>query len=394
MKGLKNEKYTKVFMIALGILAVSILLLAFVLNFDYFKGLLHSFLSACKPVIYALLIVFCVGGIISAYKKLFLKLFKKCKSKETLSKIFSVALGYLTLLVVLAAMLIIVVVPFVSSCAKLVDAAPAYIDSAYKWIGETLKSIPFLEGESDKILEYINGSFTLSYDSITEYAPVIVGAANRIISEASNLLIGFIISIYIVISSDYILRIRHRLVHALLSEEKAKKAHSYTTSVYGFFTKYFSGRVLYAIIVWIVFYLSMWVLGIEFYSVISLIIAALTFVPVVGTVLAFGISVFFVLIASYKMLLPFVLIFIGVMLLGKILLQPRIIHTSVRASLTASTIAVLAMYGLFGTVGAIVAVPVYLSIKLLLEEILSSREAKKEKLIKESAEETEQEEEN
>ncbi len=386
MKGFKNERYTKIFIYALAVLFISIVFLGLVLNFDYFKGVLRAFLSACKPVAYAILVVFCVNGIINTYNKLFLKLFKKCKKKESLSRIFSVVLGYVTLLIILAAMMIIVIVPFVSSCAKLVEAVPEYIVSAREWIEQTIKSVPFLSGESERILEYINGSFSFSYESITEYAPVVMGVANKILSEASNLLIGFIISIYIVVSSDYINRVRHRLVHAFLSEEKAHKAHDYIFSVYGYFAKYFSGRALYAIIVWIVFYIVMWALGIEFYSVISLIIAALTFVPVVGVVVSFAVSTFFVLIASYKMTIPFVLIFIAVMLFGKLLLQKRIVHSSVRVSVTASLICVLAMYGLFGTVGAIVAVPVYLSLKLLADNILTAREEKKKEKDKKEAE--------
>ncbi len=385
MKGLKNEKYTRIFVCALAILFVAILFLGFVLNFEYFKAIASAFLSACKPVVYAVLVVFCVNGIINTYNKLFLKLFKKSKKKEALSRLFSVVLGYITLIVLIAAMMIIVIVPFISSCAKLVEAVPEYIVGAKAWIEDTIRALPFLSGESEKILEYINGSFSLSYDSITEYAPIVMGVANKIFSEASNLLIGFIISIYIVVSSDYINRVKNKLVHAFLSEKNAQKVHDYIYSVYGYFTKYFSGRALYAIIVWIVFYIVMWALGIEFYSVISLIIAALTFAPVVGIVIAFGISTFFVLIAAWGMTVPFALIFIVIMSLGTFLLQKRIIHESVRASITASLISVLAMYGLFGTVGALVAVPVYLSIKLLVCEILSSKEAKNSNSEKDKA---------
>ncbi len=378
MKGLKNEKYTRILLFALTILFATVALLAIVLNFDYVKDFLRLFFSALKPVIYALLIVFCVNGIIGFYNKLFLRLFKKSKKKEMLSKVFSVVLGYLSLLIIVAAMLIIVIVPFVSSCTRLIEVAPSYISGARSWIENTLKSIPFLSGESDKIIEYINGSFSFSYDSVSEYAPAVMGVVNKIISEASNLLIGFIISIYIVVSSGYISRVRHRLVHTFMSEEKAHRVHDFLFEVYGYFTKYFSGRLLYAIIVWIAFYVSMWILGIEFYSVISLVIAALTLAPVVGVVIAFGISLFFVLIASMKMALPFVFIFALIMLLGKLLLQKYIIHISVRTSVTSSLISVIVMYGLFGTVGAIVAVPVYLTLKLFLNGVISAREEKKQ----------------
>ncbi len=387
MKGMKNEKYTKIFLCALAVLFVSMLFLGFVLNFSFFKGIILAFASACKPVVYAVLIVFFVNGIISFYAKLFARLFVKFKKRDTLCKVFSVVLGYITFIAVIAAMLIIVIVPSVSSCAKLIEKIPEYIVGAKAWIEETVKNIPILAGESEKILEYINGSFSFSYDSITEYAPMVMGAANKILSEASNLLIGFIISIYITVSSEYINRVKNRLVHAFLSEEKSKQVHDYIFSIYGFFAKYFSGRALYAIIMWIVFYILMWALGIEFYSVISLIIAVLTMIPVVGTVIAFSLSIFFVLITSFNTVIPFAIITFVLMILAKTLLQKRIMHKSVRTSLTASLVSVLVMYGLFGTVGALVAVPVYLSIKLVIKGMISAREEKQSiKLKKEASE--------
>lgn len=374
MKRFKDEKFTKTFIYALGILAVSILFLTLLLNLDYVIGIIKVLFTALKPVVYAVLIVFCVNGVVNMYKEFFSKFINKGKRSRTICKIISVVLGYLTFIVIIAAMLIIVFLPLANSYASMVDSIPLYVTSAKAWVRDAIASVPFISGQSDKIMEYINNSLNFSYDSLSKYAPFAMDVLNKIISEASNMLLGVIISIYIIFSTDYIARVRRRLVRAFLSEEKANKAHDYLLSIYGYFSNYISGRLFYSIIVGIVFYIVLWIMNVPLYSFISLLIVVLTFVPVVGTVIAFGITVFFVFITSYDLTLIYAAVFVAVMLLGYFVLQKRIIKSNVRASVTASLVAVLVMYGLFNTIGALVAVPVYLSAKLFIKGVLNARE--------------------
>jgi len=374
VKQFGDERNTKIFIYALGVLAAAILFLAVLLNFGYVTAVIKVLLSALKPVVYAMLAVFCVNGVVNMYKDFFSKFIKRGKRAKLICKIISVTLGYLTFIVIIAAMLIIVFLPLASSYSSIIDSVPSYIASAKEWVRGAVDSIPFLAGQSDKIMEYINDSLNFSYDSLTKYAPVAMDVLNKIISEASNMFLGFIISVYIIFSTDYITRVRRRIVHAFLSEKKATRVHDYLLSVYGYFSNFISGRLFYSIIVGIAFYIALWIMNVPLYSFISLLIGVLTFIPVAGTVIAFGITVFFVFITSYDMTLLYAAIFVAIMLLGYFVLQGKIIKDSVRASVTASLVSVLVMYGLFGVMGALMAVPVYLSVKLAVKNLLNARE--------------------
>ncbi len=389
MKKLRNERANRILFYALAVLFAAVLFLAVLLHFEYVKNSFLNFLSAIKPVLYAIVIVFCVNGMVNMYQSFFSRFLYKGKKSRAACKILSVTFGYFTLLMILAALLIIVFLPLVKSYSEVLPNIPAYIANAKEWIRSTIDSVPILSGESDKIMGYIDESLNLSYDSISKYAPVVMEYLNKILSEASNMLLGLIISIYIVCSLDFINRVRRRLVHAFLTEDKAHKVHDFLISVYGYFADFFSGRLLYSLIIGIVFYIVLWIMDVPLYSFISIMIGVLVFVPVIGTVVAFGISFFLVFITSYRLALWFAVVFTVVLLFGYIFLQKYIIKESVRASITASVISVLVIQGFFGHGGAVIAVPLYLTVRLATVNILSARERKNSEKTKTDGEDEE-----
>ena len=385
-KGMKNtnKKLNMMFLYAIGIVALACAFLALLLNFSSVKAFVLALLLAFKPIVYALLFVFCVGGMVNTYYAFFEKRIVRGKRTALCAKVISVVLGYVTFLMIIAALLIIVVLPLINSYSDILNRIPSYLGGAVQWLEQTISSIPILSGQSDKIMEYIGESLDFSYDSIRQYLPVAMDMLNNLLSEMSSILIGLIISIYIICSRAYISKIRERLVGAFLSDDSAERVHLGLVRIYGFFADFFSGRLLYSLIIGIVFYIVLWIMDIPLYSFISIMIGVLVFVPVVGTMLAALISTFFVFITSYNLVLWFFCVFVVILLAGYLVLQRYIVKPSVRTTVTASLISVLVLSGLFGTVGAILAIPVYLSAKMFFGHLLVSLERKRAAKVSES----------
>lgn len=391
MRRQKNDKVQTIFVYALIVMAIAAAFLCLLLNFDVVWNILSSFILAFRPIIYAVIFVFCVGGLVRSFEKLFTKLFVKGKKTAVLCKVLSVTLGYLVFLIIIALLAVIVVLPIVNSYSEIFASVPVYLENASKWIEGTLRSIPIISEQSDKIMQHINDSLNISYDSISKYAPIAMGWLNKLISEASSMLLGLIISIYMICSLSYIERVKNRLVHAFISDEKAERAHNAIEAVKGYFSDHFSGRVLYCLVIGMIFYVVMWIMGIPFYSFLSTMIGILGFVPVIGTLTGFGISLFFVFVTKYEMALWYIICYIAITAFGFLFLQKKIIKESARPSVTASLASVLIMQGFFGTFGAVLAIPVYLSIKYLFFMALEMFEEKKAK-YKEKKEQQEDEE--
>ncbi len=373
----ENGNYRRLFWYSLAVIAAVSVFLCIILNLSYVKDLVIRFFIALKPIFYALAIVFCVSGTVNVFESFFLRYLSKNKKQRKLSRVLGVVLGYLTFLLVIMALLVIVILPLVRSYPDIQNSIPAYIEGARGWIERTIDKIVFLSGQSERIMEYIDRSLDISYESISTIAPMIVGAANKIISEASNMLLGLIISIYIVCSREYIRKVKKRLTAAFLPEQKVVSFERYMMHVHSYFADFFSGRLLYSLIVGIVFYVVLWVMGVPLYSFISIMTGALVFVPVVGTVSAFGISVFLVFITAYELVGWYILVYVVLMLLGYIFLQKYIMKEKVRVSVTSALISVMIIGGLFGTIGTVMAVPVFLSVKLLFLNFIAKREKMK-----------------
>ena len=377
MRRQRNDKVHTIFLYALGVMAIAIAFLCLLLNFDSVRAIVTGFLVAFKPILYAVIFVFCVGGIVKAYSKLFTKLFVKGKKTELLCKILSVVLGYLSFLLAIVLLAVIVILPIINSYQDIFATIPKRIEGAASWLEGMLKSLPIIADQSDKIMQYINDSLNISMDSISKYAPIVMEWINKLVSEASNVLLGLIISIYMICSLSYINRVRTKLVHAFLSDEKAERAHNAIEAIKGYFADHFAGRLLYSVIVGMVFYVILWIMGVPFYSFLSTLIGVLSFIPVVGTLTGFGISLLFIFVIDHELVLWFVISYVLIMALGYLFLQKKIIKENARPSMTSSLVAVLIFDGLFGSIGAILAVPAYLSLKYLLTMTLEIIEQKK-----------------
>ena len=382
MKMIGQARPMRVFFYAIGVILVATLFLCAVLNFGYISGVLKVVISAFRPVLYALIVVFCVGGIVDFFYSFFQKKLKGRARLRKISRVLSIVLGYLTFLLIITALLVIVILPLMRSYSEVLSSIPQYIKGAKEWVRTTVESIPILSGQSDRIMEHLGDSLDLSYESISAYAPVLMEYINKIVSEASNMMLGLVISVYIICSREYIKGVKDRLLHAFISEDKANALQRQLRKVYGYFADFFSGRLLYCLVVGIIFYVVLWIMGVPLYSFISIMIGVLCFVPVIGVLSAFCISTFLVFITSYEDTGWFVLIYFIIMLCGNLLLQRFIIKEQVRVSISAALISVIVMTGLFGSPGTVVAIPVYLTLKLCLLSLLEYREQKKDKMYR------------
>ncbi len=116
---------------------------------------------------------------------------------------------------------------------------------------------------------------------------------------------------------------------------------------------------------------------IPFYSVISIVMGALAFVPTVGTILSFSFGFFLCLIFSPAKATWCALLFFLIFLADRFLLQPLVIKPEARSSVLLSLVSVIVMYTLFGVIGALIAVPVALILKRWIAHLIALRTKKK-----------------
>lgn len=380
MKKIFDDKFGKIAIYAVSCVAVTALFLSIWLNLGTVADFLKSAVRVFSPLLYAVVAVLIINPSVHLFHDRVFAFIDKNKKKPhpKLRRALSVIAGYLLFTVLLLAVVVIVFVPFAENIGEIQTMVPDAIRSTVRWIETTISNYEFLAPQKDVIMERIEGLLIFSPELIQSIIGTVVSYASGVVAETFNVLIGVIISVYIIVSMDYLKSLRDKIMDAFFSKEKTVAISKAARGIYRVFSDYFIGRLMYSITIGIVFFYVLYLFKVPFYSVISIAMGMIAFVPVCGTVLSYAVGICLCLLFDPQDAGWCMLIFFAVFLLGRVFLQPHLIKETVTADVGLCILSVIIMYALFNVVGAMLAVPTFI---VLREWILAAAEKRKQKAV-------------
>lgn len=378
MKNIFNDKYLKILLFAVGCVVITALFLSLLLNFDAVIAFFSGAVRVLSPVLYAVVAVLLINPSVHLFdEKVFPFIFKKAKKdRPKLRRALSVVCAYLLFAILFLAVVVIVIVPVAENAEVLQTKIPGAIRSTVSWIEKTIEKTEFLAPQKDVIMEHIEDSFIFSPSLVQNLVGKVLSYTTTVVSETFNVLIGVIISVYVIVSMDSLKQLRDKIMEAYLSEEKSLEIRYCARETYRIYSDFFTGRLMYSITIGIAFFYVLFFLKVPFYSVISIAMGIVAFVPVCGTILSYTVGVCLCLLFDPQDAVWCALIFFVLFLLGRLFLQPNLIKKTVHASVGLCIVAVLVMFAAFDLVGALIAVPTFVALKRFIIHWMSRKKEK------------------
>jgi predicted PurR-regulated permease PerM len=378
MKKLFNDKYLKIMLFTVGCVVVTSLFLSLLLNFGSVIKFFNGAIAVLSPVLYAIVAVLLINPSVHLFdEKLFPFVFKRAKKdRPKLRRALSVVCAYLLFTILFLAVVVIVIVPVTENAGLLQTKIPGAIRSTVSWIEKTIDKYEFLAPQKEEIMAHIENSFIFSPSLVQNLVGKILSYTTTIVSETFSVIVGVIISIYIIVSMDSLKALRDKIIAAYLSDELSLEIRHCARETYRVFSDFFIGRLMYSITIGIAFFYVLYFADVPFYSVISIAMGIVAFVPVCGTVLSYVVGVCLCLLFDPQDAALCALIFFALFLAGRLLLQPNLIKKSVTASVGLAIVSVLVSYALFDVVGALIAVPVFICFKRFIIHMMNRRKLK------------------
>ncbi len=381
MKKLFNEKYLKVLLFTVGCVVITALFLSLLLNFGSVIGLFDGALRVLSPVLYAVVAVLLINPSVHLFdERLFPFLFRRAKKdRPKLRRFLSVGTAYLLFFILFLAVVVIVIVPVSENAEILQTKIPGAIRSTVSWIEKTIDQTEFLAPQKDVIMGHIENSFIFSPSLVQNLVGKVLSYTTTFLSEIFDVLIGVIISVYVIVSMDSLKALRDKIMAAYLSDETSLEIRHCAREAYRIFSDFFTGRLMYSITIGIAFFYVLYFLKVPFYSVISIAMGIIAFVPVCGTILSYAVGICLCVLFDPQDAGWCTLIFFALFLLGRLFLQPHLIKKNANASLGLCIVAVLVMYAAFDLVGALIAVPTFIALKRFVIHQISRKKEKAKK---------------
>ncbi|MBQ8827001.1 MAG: AI-2E family transporter [Oscillospiraceae bacterium] len=266
--------------------------------------------------------------------------------------LISAAAAYLLIAAIAAGVVWIIIPQLTKSIANVWSNSDIYMSKLENYYaqlkeGDRLGFLPDIETAAEKLSGVLPSLLGELYS----------GAA-ALIGGAADVVIGAVISVYIVADKNSIRRAVRQIASRFMSEETFVRTASFYKRVYDIFSRFISGQLTEAVVLGLLCYLGMKLFGFDYALLISVIIGVTALVPVVGAIAGTVPSALLLFLTEPMSAVWFIVFIIVLQQLENNFIYPRIVGKSMGLHPLPALIAVIVGAKLGGGLGILLSVPV------------------------------------
>lgn len=339
-------------------------------NGTQLKTALHGLLNILMPILDGLIIAYLLSPIVNTLeRKVLFPLYKKYNvtiNRKTCSRtrVYSITITYLICFLVAYAFARFVIPQIYDSIINITGLLPTYYNNLVAQIEKQLIDNPELEVNIIQILEEVSSKMStwLYSDFLPNLNNLLMTVSLSLLSllkAAFNLVIGFIISVYLLYNKEVFVAQAKKVIYAVLERDAANNLIAdckFTNKTFGGFI---NGKLLDSLIIGILCFICISIIGTPYPILISVIIGITNIVPFFGPYLGAIPSAILILLIDPMQCLYFVLFILVLQQFDGNILGPKILGNSTGLSGFWVIFSITIFGGLFGIFGMVVGVPLF-----------------------------------
>ena len=350
-----NSKYNTISVYALIVICCSIIFYFVASQIGSFSEKISILIGILYPFIIGFAIAYLLNFILKFYEHTILDNVQgSSKLKKGHKRSISLILTYLTAAGIFYLFVHFIVPQLIDSIMGLVNDVPMYVDNVTKLFDDVMKETNLSPEYTALIQEQMNKYINIIMDFAKEVIPVVGNTLKMIASSIWNIVLGIIISVYLLIDKEYFFAINRKITCALFSDKMASRIFELTHRTNEIFGKFLSGKIIDSAIIGVLSFVVFSIFKIPYTLLIS----------VIGAIPSFIIILF---VSPTKALIFLILIFIIQQIDGNII-GPKILGDSIGISAFWILFAILVAGEFMGLVGMIIGVPVFAIIYSVIKE--------------------------
>jgi len=366
------KEITKVLKKYLHVIILMIIIIGFISNKDKVVDIFDFIMGVLSPMLLGIFLAYLLNPLV-------FRISSKLKFKKNgIKKVISITITYILFIGFLVLVGMSCIPKIVSNISELISKAPKFYDNCIKLIEDN--KIGFFEGNDDVIKNTI--SQISSY--LTNILPNVIEWVSGVFKGSFNFLVAIVLSIYLLIEKDNLLRNIKRFGKAYFSEKTYKKISEVYIDCEYIFNKYIIGKAIDSAIIGCLCFVTMLVFKLDYALLISFLVGLTNMVPYVGPFVGGAIGVILLLILSPSDAFIFLIIVLVIQQLDGWVIGPKILGGKVGVKPIWIIISIIIGGALGGFIGMFFGTPVVAIISYLLDKDINKRlemkENQKEKL--------------
>lgn len=205
-----------------------------------------------------------------------------------------------------------------------------------------------------------------------------VNLATSVASATANIVLGIVFSIYVLLQKETLSRQFRRLFYSFFPERGVDYFLSICNLTASSFQRFLSGQCLEAVILGLMFFISMAVLRLPYALVIATLIGVTALIPIFGACIGCAIGALLILMIQPIKVVWFLVLFVVLQQLEGNIIYPRVVGGSVGLPSIWVLTAVTLGASIGGVLGLLFAIPICSVIYSLLRDIVRERIEKRQ----------------
>lgn len=300
----------------------------------------------------------------------------------------SLVLAFLAVILVITLVAVTVIPQLAATIKVLTNKLPVF------W-NDLIKQLEVIFAANPELLKYLNDFETVEIDwknifnmiigflqnGMSDMLTSTFSVASSIISNTVNFFIALVFSIYILAQKEKLGDQFKRIIEAYTNPKIYKSTLKVCALLNRNFSNFITGQCTEAVILGLMFVISMTVFGFDYAVMIGVLIAFTALIPIVGAFIGCFIGAFLMLVDDPVKALWFVVLFIILQQIEGNLIYPHVVGNSVGLPSIWVLAAVTIGGSLMGILGMLIFIPLLSTVYMLLREDVNRRNGMKPAIV-------------
>ena len=346
---------------------------------------LGKLLKILSPFIWGFVITYLIAPLMrllerSVFGPLCRRLFAKSKKSDgsKLARGLAVLVSELTMVAVLTALVYLILPQLYSSIETIVKNGPDYLRDLSAWVTGLLDNHPEITKYVQEALNTLNTDI-MSWVSnkllpgVGNLVTSLIEGGYVVVQGVYNLLIGIIVSIYLLSDLEHFTAALRKLNYSWFSLETAEKVREAVEFTDRTFMGFISGKLLDSAIIGLICYIVCAILNMPYALLVSAIVGVTNVIPFFGPFIGAVPCAFIILMIDPFKCLIFIIFIIILQQIDGNIIGPKIMGSAIGITGFWVLFAIVVGAGLFGFPGMLLGVPVFVVIYTFLNYRVESR---------------------
>lgn len=417
-----NKKYTTIAVYALAVIALAVLFVVFLLKIDKITETFSWVGSVAAPITCGIIIAYVLNPLMMYIEnKVFRRLKndkpaeqnivirklqnspvgdsvvvrqlerhsapveKKIRTRRKIARVLSLLTTYVIIIAIITGIVVAVFPSVAKSVIDLANQMPSYLSQLETWVNMIFEDNPEVAKFISTEVNNFAGLVSKIAESLKPMAGDLIGNASQWLIKfigalfvgLKNILLGFIIAIYLLYSKERLLAQGKKIVFAFFRSDKCETFFSGCARSNDIFKKYIISNIVDSMIIFVFMVIGMFAMDMPYQMLIAMVCAVTNLIPFFGPFLgAIPCGLLILLVDPIKVLWFGIFVLVIQQIDGNVI-KPFLFGETMGLPAIWILISIIVGGGLFGIPGMLLGAPVFAVFYMLFAELVSAKLAGK-----------------